>query len=201
MIVAFCGIDGAGKTTLIRGLLDCGVFDNAKCFRKCNKENADRVHRLSKPRHPHARTYLGDPLSLTCCWAYAFDFIAFYESIRTSLGNGVNLMDRWRPCLEAWIALLPHEKQCGLLQVASLLPHADLTFLLDVDPDVALHRLRRTRDAKPDETSDLLSTLRGCYIKLAASGISRTVVLPDRPQKELIEVITYHMQSPPTPRG
>lgn len=174
MIVAFCGIDGSGKSALVNLLAERQLIPNCRAFRKVRGHN---VTRIIQSHHMESPSYLSGPMARLLCQAYAIDFVDYYRNVQPQLIEAIGIMDRWKPCLEAWSSLLPARDRRSVQTLYSGLPDADIVFFLDTDPIIAHSRVRQRRTKGTDENLGVLQQLRSAYISVFESYRGRVVLL------------------------
>lgn len=159
-IVAVCGLDGSGKSSLLKLLRDDPRFGRAVFVSKRSKENVNSVVQFcSDTEHP-PDDYVRGPFAEAIRWAYAFDFLKFYEEeVLPHLGQEVLIIsDRWSAC-----SITYAEAGTGLgdeiYQLLGCVPPPDLTVYLDVSPDEAVRRIVARGGQNEHEHVDIL---RGC---------------------------------------
>src|SRR6266542_3723629 len=99
-IVAFCGIDGSGKTTTLDRLREDDRFRFARFVKKQQKDDFQRVLRLAPPSEPLSEAYFEGHFAQAARWAHALDFLRFYETVVQPQESGADLIlsDRWSFC-------------------------------------------------------------------------------------------------------
>lgn len=171
VLITFCGLDGCGKSTLIRRLtrylgdLELPVF--------LTKQPTDMVRQSDI-----FRTYMDSPvhdaydyraLSLFC----ASDRVQHSNRvIRPRLDRGeIVISDRYFYSCLANLRARGYEKDKWIYEVSASIPKPDLAFFLDVDVDTAVRRVR-CRASERDRYIDLplQYRLRGEYQEIAAKN-------------------------------
>lgn len=157
-IVAFCGIDGSGKTTLVERLRKDPRFRTAAFVKKEQKEDFERLLRLAPPSAPIPDAYLHGFFAHASRWAHALDFLRFYEKVVKPLEGGAPLIvsDRWSFCTITFADIGTNLK-AEIEFILQSVPVPQLTFYLDVEPRVAIDRLERRGSLAHDEHLDLLT--------------------------------------------
>lgn len=168
VLIAFSGIDGAGKTTLVQELTRLPFLAAAHVFKKTYRDNTDRLGRFYGAHLTDPRNYLEGPFALEQRWAYALDFLWFYQhEIATKLQDGsVALLDRWTPCIDAWTAMVEHPAAASIHALSSRLPPPHVVFHLQVDPALAWNRICERGFPKPDEDLSILRAFHSSYRKV-----------------------------------
>lgn len=169
-IIAICGIDGSGKSTVIAELREDAAFRDACFLKKDDKDNFSRVIELNKPIGPMPRAYLEGALATAIRWAHAFDYLRYYETTVRPLTRRSSLIvsDRWSFCPIAFAGV----GTALVGEISFLLRHVDepdLTIFLDVEPDLAFARLEARGPVLDDEHVDLLHAYRTAYKDFFAS--------------------------------
>jgi len=169
-VVAICGIDGAGKTTLFEGLRGSREFSSL-LFRRFSTRN-----NLALLRTAQAELGIESPYAqandAALCWAYCFDFLRYYESdVRPVLLHGSTLVsDRWAQCVVAFCSS-EHSLREGVALVLKAIPEPDLVLFLDVEPDEAYKRILSR--GKPEKSLAVLEVYRRGYEEVLGSLGSR----------------------------
>jgi thymidylate kinase len=171
-IVAFCGIDGSGKTTAIARITRLPEFQSSLVFKKEHRENVDRLLRFYPDRARDPENYLMGPFAVQQRWAYTLDFLCFYQiQVRPHLDeNRILFCDRWTPCIQAWAAMLGEREAEPIRAIAATMPSPDLVIFLRVDPHQAYTRILKSREPTPDEHLRVLEALDKSYLRLFADS-------------------------------
>jgi thymidylate kinase len=167
-MIAFCGIDGAGKTTLIKRLCEQPRLLPYQPMRKENRENVDRLMRLYPKAAQNPAHYLSGPFAAQLRWAYLLDFLWFYEhGIMQTMSTGTPLLlDRWFPCVLAWANMVPGIDVNAFFEIYEKIPSPAATIYLDVPPVTARRRIELRGVAKPDEDIAILRALHESYLSV-----------------------------------
>jgi thymidylate kinase len=189
--VSFSGIDGAGKTTQILALeswlkqAGLGVevltfWDNIVAFPRLREFISQRAFKgdqgVGSPQNPLRRRdknvtswpvtylrfcfYLADALSL--CWKV--------RKVRMSEAD-VTIFDRYIYDELANLPLHSSTTRSFVRMTLKLVPHPDVAFVIDADPDVAYAR-------KPEYPLEFLRTNRAAYLALSRLTPGTTVIEP-----------------------
>lgn len=168
MLVAFEGIDGSGKSTLARAV--------ARGLRTATR----RVHVTQEP----TKTALGrrvraairghaDPL--TMCGLFLADRAAHVQDLQQRLARDeIVLTDRYADSTTAYQAHAlrdVHPRALDELRTlqAHLFPRPDLVVWSDLEPTIALDRLKDRKVREPFEKLRFLEAVRANYGSLAAA--------------------------------
>lgn len=167
-MIAFCGIDGAGKTTMIKRLSEQPRLLPYRPMRKENRENVDRLMRLYPKAAQNPAHYLSGPFAVQLRWAYLLDFLWFYErGIVQIMSTGTPLLlDRWFPCVLAWANMVPGIDIDVFAEIYGKIPSPAATIYLNVAPAIARRRIELRGVAKPDEDITILHALHESYLSV-----------------------------------
>ena len=187
MFVVFEGGDGAGKSTQVRRLADSLT------------ERGERVVLTHEPGDTELgqqiRRIVLDPstgevdLRAEALLIAADKAQHLAEVVRPALADGaVVVCDRYIDSMIAYQGAgrgLGDDQVAGLVgwATAGLLP--DLTVLLDVDPDEAVHR-KESKDRLEGLGVEFHARVRDAFLELAAADPDRYLVLPARRSREEI---------------
>jgi len=169
-VVAFCGIDGAGKTSTLARLREDIRFQRAMFVGPKRGDNLQRLARLHSDRHKETSEHMNGDYASSIRWAYAFDFLRFYEDeVMPLLDTDVLILsDRWSYCISAYAwegTAIRHEIEFLL----SCVQPVDLIVYLDVEPEQAQHRMIGRGKSESDKAIELLSPYREAYKAMFAA--------------------------------
>jgi len=169
-VIAVCGIDGSGKTSLVECLRRDDRLTGAAFVKKEQKEDFQRLLRLSPPTEAVPEAYFRGYFAEAARWAHALDFLRFYENVVAPIGKTcpVIVSDRWTFCTITFAEIGTNLA----LQIEWLLrnvPLPALTVYLDIDPEIALQRLLSRGALAHDEDLELLRAYRDAYRKYFAT--------------------------------
>ena len=184
MIVAFVGIDGTGKTTLLsrfeRYLKSVGkdtqiikALDPASIFMQ--NYNRLRSEFFSKyPNKKHEFNIIGSHIM-------SFDLLQQSEAIKKmDATNTVILLDRWSICQQLYAKVWMAENHFSSTAYSMCLePH--LTFVLDSDINIIQQRLQCRGGSNEYENILSLRRLKKLYIQYAAEN--KNAILIENNQK------------------
>lgn len=165
-LIAFCGIDGAGKSTLIRMVRERGLLDDAVFVRKELRESTSAVYLY------HRRTYEDERDWVTGSYAYsiglgaAFDFLRHYHySIRPHLGVRRHVVsDRYAICYQAY--LLSTGYPLPVDDMFHKIARPDVLVYLHVPAAVAAERQAARGGASEDEAPEVMVRFEAAYREL-----------------------------------
>lgn len=172
MIVAFCGIDGAGKTSIITEIKKwLSENDYSVKYLKAVKgtstycKNFDKI--VESYKDMFSENLPGEYGSVL------LGFQLFQESEKLKRQKNkydIILLDRWTTCHEAYsYAYIIKNKPLKSILKSCLTP--DLTFLIDVDLETALKRVNQREVVKKQESYPILKRARKKYLKIAEENL------------------------------
>jgi len=180
--VAIEGIDGAGKSTLIKEL-----EKRLPNIHATKEPSGGPIGRLIKD---WALKIQGDPY--VDALLFAADRLDHYRrEIAPVLRNGkIVVCERY---IESSIA---YQGAAGvpidfIEYINSLVPYPDLTFVLDIDPDLAIERIKGRGDVDKYEYRDFLSRVREIYLQRAKTK-GYYILNANKPINEIVkEILIY----------
>lgn len=171
-LVAFTGIDGAGKTTLIRGLQASDPrFATAPVLKRTEKENVWRLLRFRPHLWSDPASVMRSASGRLLAWATVLDFLRYVdEEVLPRCEERLVLLDRWTPCMVAY---------CGevlgigdeVVEALADVPKPDLIIHVDVTPAEAYARITRARHPLPDEHPEILRAFHRAYTAVYAKHL------------------------------
>ena len=171
MIIAFVGVDGTGKSTLLSRF--------AKYLEKTGKKvhiikalrpdstfmkNYNMIRKEYLSQHPE-KTH-----QLNVCGSYimSFDLLQYSEIIKElDSTNKVILLDRWAICQQLYAKVWMAENDFANI-VYGMCVEPDITFVIDSDMDLIEQRLQDRGGANEHENILCLRRLKRLYNKYAA---------------------------------
>jgi len=167
-IVAICGIDGAGKSTLWETMQRDRDFKHANFVVKRLRDNLDRVIE-SRVADLHdddaaATALFSGSYANAIRWAHALDFLGHFDTVISPLLHQENLIvsDRWSFCPMAF-ADVGTSLGKDIRYLLEKVPQPDLTIFLDVSPATAHERIVRRGDLGVDERPHFLAAYQKAY--------------------------------------
>ncbi len=165
LLVAIEGIDGSGKTTLAKNLVN-KLQDKGYRVHYTFEPTRSIIGRLIRELPDEYRSPLIETL------LYAADRVYHYLSeIKVKVNEGcIVIVDRYVYSSIAYQGALGAPLQ-WIREVNKYAPKPDLAFYIDVPVEVALQRLESTRKKKTFyEKRDLLERVRRIYLELVNAG-------------------------------
>lgn len=200
-VIAVCGIDGAGKSTLVDGLVARLRQDGlaVTAARKRSRANVEAVEQLdhAEPGGDGAgpgRDVASGPFADAVRWAHAFDFLRFYLDEVQGAATELVVADRWTVCSITYAAA-----GTGFAEpVASLLapvPRPTGVVYLDVPEDEAVARIRRRGTQRANEDAAILRACRAAYDEwLPRLGCPVQRLAPAPPDVILAQAVAFTRQ-------
>ena len=179
-IVAICGLDGAGKTTVVervaRALHDRGVVATSKRVR----DNVNHVVATFHPAGQSPDAYFGGPFAQAVRWAHGFDFLRYYEEevLSRCMEDVTILSDRWTICSVSYSDAFTH-LGCEMDALLAGIPPPDLLIYLDVPAEEAVRRIEVRGDRQGNEGLELLRQCALAYDVWLARCPSPVVRIPN----------------------
>lgn len=158
MRIAICGIDGAGKSTIINKLFK--YYSNITEVRVC------KVEFKCKNFFDHILNYDTSIERKVTLRAYmAYDFVNYYFGFQNC--NELLLCDRYDICYQVLnkVEELPQKYIDILNEIYSTIPEADLYVYIDVPVQVASMRLNNRGNRANNENDDILMKMKSHYNK------------------------------------
>jgi len=193
LVVAFAGIDGAGKST--QASLFCGWLSRTYCVCAVSTKLAGPgdwvlkrlAERMFGDQHAYHPAIPPEVRAVGC----AIDAAAhLFDTVRANLVEGrIVVCDRYRYCEEAYFRAYGTDMTWPD-RILSLVPSADVCFLLDVTPDIAYRRLLARREPPNlQERPEVLERVRREYLALECSRSEMILVdasgAPEQVQAEI----------------
>jgi thymidylate kinase len=174
-VIAFVGIDGAGKSTVHRILRRRYESDAVKFVAKRNRSCVNSVL-ISSKQVAMENNYCDGEFADAIRWAHAFDFLRFFEEeVESCLDTArIIVSDRWTVCSEAYANMVDGRSE-QITATLSVVPPADCLVRFIVDPIVSMARIAKEREPEGDETLELLRAYEKGYDAVLAS-CPRTVI-------------------------
>lgn len=165
-LIALCGIDGAGKSTLSRRLRERRALEDAAFVRKELHDTTNAVRLYHRRTYGDARDWITGPYAYSMGLAAAFDFLRHYdEVIRPLLGTRRHVVsDRYSICYQAY--LLSTAYPLPVDDMFDKIVPPDLVVYVDVPVSVAVERQAARGGASEDEAPEVMERFEEAYRKL-----------------------------------
>jgi thymidylate kinase len=166
-LVAFCGIDGAGKSTLVQLLASRQELD-ACVLKKEDKHACELVARHHARQHHDARDWETGPFAAAVALATAIDFLSHYTAaiVPALARQSLVIVDRYTPCYEAYLESTGYPYDAALV-FAGVRP-ADLVVYVETPVELALARCQARGSAGEDETAGVQRRFAAAYERVLA---------------------------------
>lgn len=182
MKIAFCGIDGCGKSTQIKKLNEFLI----------NNNKTAKIHKVQfTPYHLYkSQIKKEEILSL----GTAFDFLSDYmKSIENERKYDFLLYDRHKICYLAMAKAYNCENLNDISKIYSLIEHPDLMVYFDNPVEISLQRISsRNKEISNRETYDILKKFKEAYEFLINLGYYKSIVTINSNQS--IQDVTNEMK-------
>lgn len=195
MLVAFEGIDGSGKSTLIHEV--AARLKKSKLKPIVTQEPTDTW--IGKKVRSGIRNHM-DPL--VQAGLFLADRAVHLTSLAFELRRGeLILTDRYVDSTTAYQAAALKDRVPLALDLLrgfqrGLFPRPDLVVLLDLAPKTALKRIKGRKVKEPYEAEKFLTRVRSNYQRLAREDKERWLVLDaERPVKQLAETVAKRIRA------
>ncbi|HEY6924150.1 MAG TPA: deoxynucleoside kinase [Steroidobacteraceae bacterium] len=151
----FCGIDGAGKSSIIDGLLHSPLGASITAVEKCDVK-ACRNALLAQLGFSDKRDFIHGQSGQLYALAGLFDYLT-YSCGRVLDREGLVLRDRCSCCFEAFCWAVSFETGMMAERMFRDFPRADVIIYVEADPAECMSRiLRRDNGRALDESLELL---------------------------------------------
>lgn len=183
----FEGIDGSGKSTVSKHFAE-RLRDSGRrvewTAEPTNGWIGEQVRRANREAHsPFAETLL-----------YVADRAEHTNQIRTWLSEGKDVVcDRYEGSTLAYqsVTLRPYLGPKALEWLRSInapfVLHPDATFLLRIDPELAMRRVNRRRGTEKFEKAEFLRKVAAMYDRLSLEDLSYIVIDATLPMDEVVD--------------
>ncbi len=181
-LISFEGIDGAGKSTLIQAVAGRLADEGYQVVVTREETTGWTGEAVKRNIREH-----GDPL--TTLFLFLADRAKHLAELADDLDAGrIVLTDRYHDSTRAYQAVTLAERLGGEAAFDGWLEHMVApwlvvprrTYLLDIDPEVAMQRMLGRDDLTPYEKVAFLEKVRAQYARLAAAEPHRFVILDAR---------------------
>lgn len=180
-MIAIEGIDGAGKSTVAVALKD--HLEKTKKSRKILLTQEPFTEEIISLI---AKTSWSDPVTLALLFtadrAYHLNWIK-------SQNPDIVILDRY------YYSTIAYQSALGLDEnwikcINSKFPKPDLTVLLDIEPEIALNRIKRKDLFDFDKKIKSLHKVREIYLRLADNEKNFYIINASEPLKKVLSIVT-----------
>jgi thymidylate kinase len=164
MIIALCGVDGVGKTTIATMLRNRGQLPAAQFLKKDITTCRSIIDTFHAREYEDHRDFNGGSYGAMRAIADTIDFLQYYSSTIqpiTHLPESLTVLDRYSLCYISYLSCVAPfiDGQRMLSRVAQ----ADLTVLIESDPSLLTERYVARGGADEDENMELMDRFAKAY--------------------------------------
>jgi thymidylate kinase len=165
-LIAFCGIDGAGKSTLIRMIRERGLLEDVVFVRKELRETTSAVYLYHRRDHEDERDWVTGSYAYSMGLAAAFDFLRnYHDAIRPHLGERRHVVsDRYAICYQAY--LLSTGYPLPVDDMFHKVAKPDIIVYVHIPVTVAAERQSARGGASEDESPEVMVRFEAAYREL-----------------------------------
>lgn len=192
-LIAFCGLDGSGKTTLINLTLEYLRDNSVKCELTKQPSEAFRKSDIFR-KFQDSNDYAGYDYRAMSIMAAA-DRLQHVNSIIVPwLSEGYTVIsDRYFYSCLANLWARGYDSDLWIYEIASHIVKPDIAFFLDVPVEIAVERIRRRSDEKNKFIDiPLQHRLREQYLNIARSN-NGVIINTDRDPKDAFKEAKKHL--------
>lgn len=165
-LIAFCGIDGAGKSSLVRRLADEKAIAGAVYLHKERKTTTNAVIEYGESDESGWHDWSQGPFAENVAAATSIDFLHHYErEIAPRLAQGKLLVcDRYVLCYDAFLRAVGSRFRLG--GIFERLHRADLLVYVDASVETVVKRYEARGGASEDEHPEAIRRFRESYLAI-----------------------------------
>jgi len=161
-VIAICGIDGAGKSTLFRRLQESGSFPG-EYISKSDRTSVELLTRFGPQAGSPLRNWFQGSFARVAAIAATFDFLRHFElRVQPRIDRAKALIcDRYSVCYGAYASAVTEDWR-GIEMLERIRP-ADLVIYLDLPAELAALRYIERGGAGEDESVAVMKRFRVGY--------------------------------------
>ncbi|MBS0031790.1 dTMP kinase [Chitinophaga sp. 22321] len=165
-IIAFCGVDGSGKTSIVDYLHEQDFFDRALYIKKTFSRNVSVIKNYHHRNYNSNKDWVTGSFAEAVSYASCLDFLQHYHScIAPNIGAYDFLVcDRHALCFAAY-----HLAVGGSMNMSDLFEGVrvpDLYFFIDAPLSELENRYEKRGGASEDESVEVMHIYRESYMRL-----------------------------------
>lgn len=187
VVVAICGVDGAGKSTLRQALADRLALPRVAFIAKDRRTSVELLEQYGFHKPDSRRNWINGPFAQCAAIATVFDFMYHYDQVivPAMASHDYVICDRYKLCYQAYLAAVGAEWPAHRF-FGGVRP-ADLIIYLDLPAVRAAERYARRGGAGEDENPEVIARFGECYRALLADYPESQVVCIDatRPPQDV----------------
>lgn len=183
MIIHICGIDGSGKTSLVRNLTK--VYNNSSFVELSSSVKlVNQVNRVCD-KCDSTRWKLFDNYFRSILWAN--ELLSISDNFEE---DKIYFLDRYKLCNYVYSQIEDNSSMNILRKIHSLIPDPDYTIFLDVSPVISRDRIiKRGGKLTPKESLSNLYLARKLYLKYLKTSNSVFKVNANEEQDKVLKSV------------
>lgn len=176
ILVAISGIDGAGKSTLVKFLQEKDDLKNAIFVHKTRSVNVNNVLEQWLPYSRDKKLILDYSQGSFAKWlslATSFDFLQHYqvEILPYINSDRIIICDRYIMCYVSYMLSTGHD--ISVKELFEPLKKPDISIYIDVSVETAIQRQKQRGEAMAEEGPEVLKRFKNSYLDYLESYSGR----------------------------
>ncbi len=177
-MIAFCGIDGSGKSTIVSKLSARLADHNIIPLRKTDRTNSETLYQAFPNDSLLDQAGFPTDLGRNMAVASLYDFLRYFLNHASPeiQKDQTILLDRWVPCVQSYAGEVLGASELVDFQLREV-PVPDIVFNVIVPPEVAYNRIVSSRKPLRDESIRMLELFAAAYEKVLGAADYRVIPL------------------------